>query len=153
MDINPIIKKSLQKISFPERYKSLSERFSYSSQSLQQYSNETVIQIVADLGLRFVKKDNFFTVQERNGDFDFNLNISLKYGSVESILGVQSKEKGIVDGGPFGVVYRQVMENDERVKLPSFRNYEDLQEILQEVLCIYKDFMEYLVKYDSQGLE
>jgi hypothetical protein len=153
MEIHPIIKKSLQTISFPERYKSLSERFSYSSQSLQQYSNETVAQIAADLGLRFVKKDNFFTVQERNEDFDFNLNISLKYGSVESILGVQSKEKRIVDGGPFGVIYRQVTENDERIKLPSFRTYEDLQEILQEVLCIYKDFIEDIVRCDPHDRE
>ena len=155
MQINPIIKRSLQTISFPERYKILSESFSYSSQSLQQYSSETVFQIGADLGLKlkFLKKDNFFTVSERNGDFDIKLNISLKYGSVELILGVESKEKGIVDGGPFGVLYRQVMENDERIKLPSFRNYDDLQDILKEAIAIYKDFTEVIVKSDFEKIK
>ena len=83
----------------------------------------------------------------------FYFHFSLKYGMVESIMGMMDKNKKHIIGGAFSWLCKKikVTENEEikdNVKYARFRNYEDLKNILREYFLIYEDFKTEVLKVD-----
>jgi len=146
--------KSIKKISFVERYEKLSVKFQFEERL--DYSKENVLDLIKKIGYtaKYVKKDNFFKIEEKKGIIKFYLNICLKYSNVELVIGATNiiEDKFLI-GGVFGricteVNYYKCISLDENIKKPKFRNYEDLEEILTEAFAIYEDFKTEVLKVD-----
>jgi hypothetical protein len=152
MELNNKLRPVLDKIDFVNRYRSLSNKFRFESPYFSNYSNEKVIEIMNNLGYKakYMKSENFFKIQESEIDFQFQFNISIKNGIVELIWDVLKSKQRLQIGGPWGMITQLFNLNyDERIKLPVFRNYEDLEEILKEAFSIYEDFKAELIKLEN----
>ena len=120
-----------EQLEFNNWYESLSKM--RSEQRLEDYSNNEVIELTKKMGfdVKYYKKENFFRyVNEFNG-IQTNLNFSLKYGLVELILDLVINGERIRTGGPFTYIYR-LLNNGEVIKNPSFKDYNELEFILNE---------------------
>lgn len=142
-----------KKISFIERYEKLSVKFH--SENEFKYSNEEVIKIIAKIGysILYVKKYNFFKFEEKIENYKFYFHFSLKYGLAELIIGTTNLKTDIfITGGSFGNLYEDVkyFETKKELKVykPSFKNYQDLEEILKEAFSIYEDFKTEVLKIE-----
>ena len=143
-----------KKISFAERYEKLSVKFQFEERL--DYSKESVLDLIKKLGYtaKYVKKDNFFNIEEKKEIIKFYLNICLKYSNVELVIGATNiiEDKFLI-GSVFGRICKEVnyykgINLDENIKKPKFRNYEDLEEILTEAFAIYEDFKTEVLKVD-----
>jgi hypothetical protein len=143
-----------KKISFAERYEKLSVKFQFKERL--DYSKESVLDLIKKIGYtaKYVKKNNFFKIEEKKGIIKFYLNICLKYSNVELVIGATNiiEDKFLI-GGVFvrictEVNYYKGISLDENIKKPKFRNYEDLEEILREAFSIYEDFKNEVLKVD-----
>ena len=138
-----------KKISFVERYEKLSVKFQFEERL--DYSKESVLDLIKKLGYtaKYVKKNNFFKIEEKKGIIKFYLNICLKYSNVELIIGATNiiEDKFLI-GGVFVRICTEVncykgISLDENI-----RNYQDLEEILTEAFAIYEDFKTEVLKVD-----
>ena len=157
LDLNKMTYKEYEiykKISFVERYEKLSVKFQFEERL--DYSKENVLDLIKKIGYtaKYVKKDNFFKIEEKKGIIKFYLNICLKYSNVELVIGATNiiEDKFLI-GGVFvrictEVNYYKGISLDENIKKPKFRNYEELQEILTEAFAIYEDFKTEVLKVD-----
>lgn len=138
-----VLKSTLQEINFVERYRELSSRFSFElNERFEAFSVEEVVNILSGLGVKasYQKKESFFKIVNKIGILKFQFHISLKYGATELMWYVWQGEE-LIMGGPWGILKYLVDENyDEKIRLPIFRNYEDLKEIFTQVLAMYEDF-------------
>ena len=143
-----------KKIFFVERYEKLSVKFQFEERL--DYSKENVLDLIKKIGYtaKYVKKDNFFKIEEKKRIIKFYLNICLKYSNVELVIGATNiiEDKFLI-GGVFvrictEVNYYKCISLDENIKKPKFRNYEDLEEILTEAFAIYEDFKTEVLKVD-----
>lgn len=107
---------------------------------MEDYSSDKVIRVATNLGfdLSYNKKENFFKLLENNEGLETQLNISLKYGSVELILGIVKNGERYTVGGPFGMIARLLGES-EKIKKPAFTSYDQLRDILKGSFTIYND--------------
>ena len=142
-----------KKISFVERYEKLSKNFH--SKNEFNYLNEEVLEIAKKIGYKisFVKKNNFFKFQVKIGTYKIYFNFSLKYSIIELIIGVTDLKKDVfITGGTFGNLYEDIKyfetKKESRIFMPSFENYEELQEILTEAFAIYEYFKTEVLKID-----
>lgn len=131
------------KIKFIERYKNLAANYQFNvSESFENYESNQVVKIISELGYEssFNKKEKFFKITETQNDYKFQFVISLKYGVSEFIWSVWEKSELRI-GGTWGILKEQLdgLEND-KVRKPIFRNYEELKEILADAFLIYEDF-------------
>lgn len=112
-----------------------------SEKTFENYSNETVVEIIEKLGfsVKYNKKENFFKYQFKSDRIETQLNIALKYGVIELILGIVSNGERIKVGGPFGYIYKS-LNNGEKVKPANFRNYDELKLILEQVFSFIDKF-------------
>lgn len=149
----------LKKIRFDVRYKELSKKNQFEI-TFENYSNDEVIKIINNLGYKskYFKSGNFFKIEENIDNILFYLNISLKYGLTEFIIGgTEVTTKEFIYGGTFGNIFKNInyfmnKEDDQTVNKPSFRNYDDLELILKEVLSIYEDFKLELLKQKAKDI-
>ncbi|WP_258101846.1 hypothetical protein [Marinoscillum pacificum] len=137
MRIDSRIIELLEKIDFAENYKKLVNTFS--GGEFEDYSVINVETIFKDLGydVFYNKKEDFFKVMFYRNDLEIQVNFSLKYGAVETILGIIRKGERIKVGGPFGFLYRSI--TSERLAKPLFSNYDQLKEIISTTLLIVKE--------------
>ena len=117
--------------------------------------NKEVLEIAKKIGYKisFVKKNNFFKFQVKIGTYKIYFNFSLKYSIIELIIGVTDLKKDVfITGGTFGNLYEDIKyfetKKESRIFMPSFENYEELQEILTEAFAIYEDFKTEVLKVD-----
>lgn len=151
MELNSKIIPLLTDINFCERYKLLSNKNQYADNN-NTIEQETVLNLIKSFGYeaKFNKSESFYKIVQKQNEFKFQFNISLKYGNIELIWGVWHKENILEDAcGPWGVIYKLVLNSDERPLMPKFRNYEDLAEILKEAFSIYEDFKIELLKQET----
>jgi len=149
----------LNKINFDTRYKELSKKNQYDI-TFENYSNEEVIKMMNMLGYtaKYFKNGNFFKIEEKLNDIIFYLNISLKYGLAEFIIGgTKAITKEFIYGGTFGNIFKDIKyftneETDQGVNKPSFRNYDDLKVILKEAFSIYEDFKSEIIKQKEKDI-
>ncbi|MET0634996.1 MAG: hypothetical protein ABWZ25_03145 [Chitinophagaceae bacterium] len=150
MQIDKELIPALSEIDFINRYKKLSmdHRFG-DDEAFEQYSNDIILEIVSSFGFKpkYYKRENFFGIQEYNGDYTFEFNLSFKYGYVECIWGIQKKGERLTIGGPWGMIAQLLTQNyDESIKRPMFRNYEELKDILSYSFELFKDFKNEIIK-------
>lgn len=152
MELKQDTKTTLEKIDFIARYKNLSNKYAFDfKERFNDFRNDAVIEIFNELGYHatFDKKEKFFKVVEITTNYKFQFNISLKSGGAELIWAIWRDEE-FYDCSTWGVMKTKLDGNhDDKVRLPIFRNYEDLKEILSEAFSIYEDFKrEFLVIND-----
>ncbi|WP_040949619.1 hypothetical protein [Gorillibacterium massiliense] len=141
--LEPNVKEVFKNIDFIKRYKGLSEKYQFDyKDSFENYDANLVLGILNQLGysFRFDKKEKFFRLIEIVSEDKFQFTISLKYGALEFIWSAW-KNTNLLIGGTWGIIKEQLdaQEND-KIKKPIFRNYNELREILAEALLIYGDF-------------
>ena len=146
MELNSKLKPVLQNIHFCERYKLLSEENQFSNND-KGLDSEIVLNLIKDLGYqaKFNKNESFYKVTQKQNEYKFQFNISLRHGNVELIWDVLETNVRLNIGGPWGVVYKSVSNKEERPLMPKFRNYADLEAILKEAFSIYEDFKKELL--------
>ena len=142
-----------KKISFTERYEKLSKNFH--SKNEFNYLNEDVLEIAKKIGYKisFVKKNSFFKFQVKIGIYKIYFNFSLKYSIIELIIGITDLKKDVfITGGTFGNLYEDIKyfetKKESKIFMPSFENYQELEEILTEAFAIYEDFKTEVLKVD-----
>lgn len=147
-DLELEIKEVLEKINFVERYKALSEKFSNSENTFENYENEKVFEVFETLGYkaRYNKKADFFIVGEvKNKDsYAFRFNISLKYGVAELIWEAWHNDEVRV-GDPWDVFIRLLSNDMGKVPLLYFHSYDELKEIMKIAFEMYEDFKRELI--------
>ncbi|NTE04381.1 hypothetical protein G6M26_06110 [Agrobacterium tumefaciens] len=139
-------------IDFANRYAVLSNSFQFEDRL--DYSNDKVLSLIAKLGYKakYIKNNNFFKIEEKINGYKFYLNICLKYSNTELIIGATEIEKDqFITGSVFGGLYNDIkyaegIDLEENIRDPKFRNYEDLQIILENAFGIYEDFKRELIK-------
>ena len=134
-----------EKINLYERHSNISNQYRF-EETFENYSNDEVIKIVKELGysVKYRKKENFFQMIETINGMKFYFHFSLKYGMVESIMGMMDKNKKNIIGGLVPNICKkiEIVKNEEKkgdIKKARFRNYEDLKNILREYFLIYED--------------
>ncbi|KWX88144.1 hypothetical protein AMQ83_08655 [Paenibacillus riograndensis] len=130
-------------INFIERYEFLSKKHQFDlKESFEGYDREVVLKLFNELGyeISFNKKENFFGMVEKTTEYELQFKISLKYVMGEFIWLAWKNSEQLV-GGTWGIIKEQLdgKEND-KIKKPIFRNYDDLKEILSEAFLMYEDF-------------
>ncbi len=150
MEIDENLRSTLKTIDFISRYKALSEEYSFAlNQSFENYSNDNVLNIISSMGysVKYIKNGNFFKIVELYGRYKFQFHLSLKYGVVELIWAVWHEAVILQIGGPWGMTKRLLdgEKEEDKVRLPVFRNYDDLQKILEDAFGIYEDFKKTLM--------
>ncbi|AXT18472.1 hypothetical protein D7030_07535 [Flavobacteriaceae bacterium AU392] len=148
MHLHPKNKQALEKIDFTSRYEIFAEKYR-KGESFERYSNDEVFKVLEDFGYSFKynKRENFFGYKEQIDTFSFSFNISLKFGLVEFIWGLNKGEDKWILGGPWSSTYRRMFLPDNRKALkPQFENYKELKEILAIGFSIYEDFKTEIVK-------
>ncbi|ANV69995.1 hypothetical protein COD78_06420 [Bacillus cereus] len=147
-DLELEIKEVLEKINFVERYKALSEKFSNSENTFENYENEKVFEVFETLGYkaRYNKKADFFIVGEvKNKDsYAFRFNISLKYGVAELIWEAWHNDEVRV-GDPWDVFIRLLSNDMGKVPVLYFHSYDELKEIMKIAFEMYEDFKRELI--------
>ncbi|KAB2424563.1 MULTISPECIES: hypothetical protein [Bacillus cereus group] len=147
-DLELEIKEVLEKINFVERYKALSEKFSNSENTFENYENEKVFEVFETLGYkaRYNKKADFFIVCEvKNKDsYAFRFNISLKYGVAELIWEAWHNDEVRV-GDPWDVFIRLLSNDMGKVPVLYFHSYDELKEIMKIAFEMYEDFKRELI--------
>lgn len=141
---------ALLQIDFFERYKSISKDFDYFKERMNTWSKDKVQEMIQSFGYKakYNKRDNFFAIEEDRPPFQFYLNISFQYSAAEFILSIGKNGETLI-GGAWNALGHEVTGSEEKVKLPTFRNYEDLHQILEKAFRIYEDFKTELLKTDS----
>jgi hypothetical protein len=144
-----------ENIKIYDRYVALSNTYSF-EKMFDSYSNDEVLKIIKHLGYKakYVKSDNFFKVTDKVKPFDFKLHLILKYGLVEVVLTAKNEDAKEVTGDVFAMICKLVersrgVERDGYVGKPRFRDYDDLREILREILSIYDDFRQEVIKQNE----
>ncbi|CDN38222.1 hypothetical protein [Bacillus thuringiensis] len=147
-DLELEIKEVLEKINFVERYKALSEKFSNSENTFENYENEKVFEVFETLGYKacYNKKADFFIVGEvKNKDsYAFRFNISLKYGVAELIWEAWHNDEVRV-GDPWDVFIRLLSNDMGKVPVLYFHSYDELKEIMKIAFEMYEDFKRELI--------
>ncbi|MBA4493719.1 hypothetical protein ACFO25_04915 [Paenactinomyces guangxiensis] len=149
MQLPPEIRMALENIDFINRYKSMSAKYDFDDEF--EYDNHEVLDMLNELGYhaRFDKRENFFNIVEELPPCKFEFNISLKYSLLEFIWTVW-KYGELQIGDPWGILKKLLDGSDESVRLPGFRNYNDLKEILKEAFLMYEDFKRELLSVYSK---
>ena len=148
MQLHPDLLLALNQINFLPRYEKIINQSSSSiEECLHSYSVEEVKTLIVSYGYKvsFNKKENFFKILEEADYYQFQFNISLRYGAVELIWDIMKEGKRLEFGwGSWGSV-SDIMEPAKKLKTPVFSSYEVLKEILNQVLSIYEDFKQAIV--------
>lgn len=129
-------------INFTDRYKVLSDSYQFNDND-NILDHKIVSNLILDLGYKstYNKAHTFYKIIEVFNMFKTQFNISIKYGNVELIWGLWYNDNLIRNAcGPWAQIYEFVLESDQRILDPKYRNYEDLKNVLKEAFNIYEDF-------------
>lgn len=133
-------------INLLERFKVISETFQTDA-PLENYSKDSVVQLFEhlDFDFKYDKKGAFFGTKSIESGYDFRFNLVLKYGIVEIIMWAKNIETGEQYGGVFSRLMKSIQKCNgviEIVKIgyPRFSSYDELEEIVGELMLIYEDF-------------
>ena len=146
MEFNPVIKKTLQRINFVERYKKLSNEYNETrtplNKRLRYIDGEIVLDSLAQLGYKahFESKEKYFWIEEvQIGTYTFSGNMILDGGLVD-IVWIVKENGNLILGLPIGEYSRLMIAPNYKIKKPIFGTYEDLDEIVESVFKLFEDF-------------
>ena len=137
----------LEKISFTDKYLSISNKFSDYKSGMLNYSLELAKNYIEKKGYvtTFNKREHFFQIKEKINGINFILNICFDYSRVEFILSIVKNKVQLSPTGPFGLIAGSLRDN-KFIHNPTFKNYEELEEILSKGLEIYEEIKKELLK-------
>ena len=123
----------LNSIRFAERYQALRIQYSFDSKErFKNYDNQYVLEILQDIGYtaaKYRKRENFFQAKKKSNIYEFRYHICIKAGIAELMWYVM-KDNKYYEGDTFPNLEYELLNLENRNRLPKFRNYEDLHEIL-----------------------
>ena len=123
----------LSSIRFAERYEALRTQYDFDAkESFENYDNQYVLEMLQEIGYTSVKywrKENFFQAKKKSNIYEFRYHIFIKSGIAELMWYVM-KDNKYYEGGTFPNLEYELLNLENGNRLPIFRNYEDLHEIL-----------------------
>jgi hypothetical protein len=129
-----------------ERFKQISE-VHQNENPFENYSDDIVNERFKSFGFDFKydKKESFFGLHQEEDGYIFKLNLSLKYGIVETIMWAKDTVTGEEYGGVFSRLMKLIQKSNgvqdiKKVLYPRFSNYEELEEVVRKIITIYEDF-------------
>jgi|GEM_PF-6315113 len=136
MEVNEVLKDILTKINFLERFRKLYYLHS-NVDSMDSPDIGLVCEKIQARGYdcKYFKKNKFFKVTNKEKKYT-SLHFAVEYGIAEFIL--NASIKGDECGKTFSML-TVAAGSDERVKNPYFKDYEELDEILDVGFSIYED--------------
>ena len=146
----------LNNIHFAERYQALRTQYSFDSkESFATYDNSYVLAMLREIGYASVKywrKENFFQARKKGNIYEFRYHIRIKYGIAE-LMWYAMRNNKYYEGDTFPNLEYDLLNLENRNRLPIFRNYEDLRGILTIAFQMCEDMTaEFLKVYgDSIG--
>ena len=134
--------KVLNRIRFAERYQALRIQYSFDlKESFEDYDNQYVLEMLQEIGYTSVKywrKENFFQAKKKNSIYEFRYHVSIKAGIAE-LMWYAMKDNKYYAGGSFPNLEYELLNLENGNRLPIFRNYEDLREILTLAFQMFED--------------
>ena len=134
--------KVLNSIRFAERYQALRIQYSFDlKESFEDYDNQYVLEMLQEIGYTSVKywrKENFFQAKKKNSIYEFRYHVSIKAGIAE-LMWYAMKDNKYYAGGSFPNLEYELLNLENGNRLPIFRNYEDLREILTLAFQMFED--------------
>ena len=134
--------KVLNSIRFAERYQALRIQYSFDSKErFKNYDNQYVLEMLQEIGYTSVKywrKENFFQAKKKSNIYEFRYHICIKYGIAE-LMWYAMKDNKYYEGGTFPNLEYELLNLENGNRLPNFRNYEDLHEILTIAFQMFED--------------
>ena len=135
----------LNSIRFAERYQALRTQYSFDAkESFENYDNQYVLEMLQEIGytsVKYWKSENFFQSKTRSKVYEFRYHIKIKYGIAELMWYVM-KDNKYYAGGSFPNLEYELLNLENGNRLPIFRNYEDLHEILTIAFQMCEDMTE-----------
>ena len=123
----------LNSIRFAERYQALRMQYSFDlKESFEDYDNQYVLKMLQDIGyaaVKYRKREDFFQAKKKSNIYEFRYHICIKYGIAE-LMWYAMKDNKYYEGGTFPNLEYELLNLENGNRLPNFRNYEDLHEIL-----------------------
>lgn len=148
---------ALLDINFVERYENMTKSKQYSVEETEPFGKSIrvaeVKQLIESMGyrIRHNKRERFYTIlieEDKELGMTSNLKIVVPfaYASVELIWSVW-KDKKPYAGGVLSGFSRRLIEPNYRIPYLDVRSYEELREVLEENIALFKEFIEALKKY------
>jgi ribosomal protein S8 len=139
-----------QDIDFYLRYRSLVNNYRFHEgkevcESLDKKTLQSLLNEIFKVDVIYFAKEKFWQVKYIENSIESIYNISLRYGYIESIFWIKSKEgKGY--GSAINTIIklidkeRSVETSSSEIGKPSFKSYEELKEILEKLKPLFDDF-------------
>ena len=132
----------LNSIRFAERYQALRMQYSFDlKESFEDYDNQYVLKMLQDIGyaaVKYRKREDFFQAKKKSNIYEFRYHICIKYGVAE-LMWYAMKDNKYYEGGTFPNLEHELLNLENGNRLPNFRNYEDLHEILTVAFQMFED--------------
>ena len=135
----------LSSIHFAERYEALRTQYSFDAkESFENYDNQYVLEMLQEIGytsVKYRKREDFFQAKKKSNIYEFRYHICIKYGIAE-LMWYAMKDNKYYEGGTFPNLEYELLNLENGNRLPIFRNYEDLREILTIAFQMCEDMTE-----------
>ena len=135
----------LSSIHFAERYEALRTQYSFDAkESFENYDNQYVLEMLQEIGytsVKYRKREDFFQAKKKSNIYEFRYHICIKYGIAE-LMWYAMKDNKYYEGGTFPNLEYELLNLENGNRLPNFRNYEDLHEILTIAFQMCEDMTE-----------
>ena len=135
----------LSSIHFAERYEALRTLYSFfAKESFENYDNQYVLEMLQEIGytsVKYRKREDFFQAKKKSNIYEFRYHICIKYGIAE-LMWYAMKDNKYYAGGSFPNLEYELLNLENGNRLPIFRNYEDLHEILTIAFQMCEDMTE-----------
>ena len=135
----------LSSIHFAERYEALRTQYSFDAkESFENYDNQYVLEMLQEIGytsVKYRKREDFFQAKKKSNIYEFRYHICIKYGIAE-LMWYAMKDNKYYAGGSFPNLEYELLNLENGNRLPIFRNYEDLREILTLAFQMFEDMTE-----------
>ena len=132
----------LNSIRFAERYQALRTQYSFDSKErFETYDNQYVLEMLQGIGYTSVKywrKEDFFQAKKKNSIYEFRYHVCIKAG-ISELMWYAMKDNKYYEGGTFPNLEYELLNLENGNRLPIFRNYEDLREILTIAFQMFED--------------
>ncbi|WP_080874146.1 hypothetical protein [Oceanobacillus timonensis] len=155
-DLKPEIKKTLMEMDFVRKYEELSKKYSIENiQEEERLSDidmvlvmEIIEKIAHQLGcsVSYDKKENFFRVEDTvQKELVFAVHIAIISDRVEFTWEVVHNDE-VRLGRPWFSYARLLIDLNYKIRMPAFKNYDELEAILKESFDMYEEFKAILIK-------
>lgn len=144
--LEPKVEQALLDMDFIGKYKKLSNKYNELRAPMDKRLKYIDVEIVKDIMSRigyetkYDRKEKFFkTKDKKNGKYSYRCHFMLDCGKVDMMWIIYKNEKLIV-ADSIGMYPRFIIDYDYIIKRPAFKNYEDLEKILQTEFEMFKEF-------------